>query len=139
MEYPPWAQSPCIMFVDHHEDLRMCVKQILEREGFKVLTARNSIEALVMAADYPLAIDVLISESASRIYQNGLELAACFAILRPETRVLLTTEPESIQEDDQSSREMAEWESLAKPFSKSQLVRAATRAADMDYRHSQAA
>ncbi len=61
---------------DQHEDIRKCVKQTLEREGFKVLTARNSVEALVIAADYPLAIDVFITESASRVYQNGMELAA---------------------------------------------------------------
>lgn len=132
MEYSPWAQTPCIMFVDHHEDLRACVKQILEREGFKVLTARNSVEALVMAADYPLSIDVLLTEAESRVYQNGLELAACFRILRPETRILLTTAPETegVQEDAGEP----EWETLPKPFTKNQLVRTVTRAVDLDWR-----
>lgn len=134
MEYSPWAQSPCIMIVDQYEDIRKCVKHTLEREGFKVLTARNSVEALVIAADYPLAIDVLITESASRVYQNGLELAACFAILRPETRVLVSTEPESIPEGDETSWESSQWDTLAKPFTPNQLLQAVMRAADLDYR-----
>jgi DNA-binding NtrC family response regulator len=132
MDYSPWAQTACIMIVDNQEDLRKWVKQALEGEGFKVLTARNSVEALVLAADYPLAIDVLITESASRVYQNGMELAACFGILRPETRVLLTTEPESLQECDDSSRETTRWENLAKPITKSRLIQAVVSAADLD-------
>jgi DNA-binding NtrC family response regulator len=139
MEYSPWAQSPCIMIVDQYEDIRKCVKQSLEREGFKVLTARNSVEALVIAADYPLAIDVLVTESASRVYQNGMELAACFGILRPETRILLTTEPESIPEGDQTTWETSEWDTIAKPFTKNQLLQAVMRAADLDYRNSEIA
>lgn len=136
MEYSPWAQTPCIMIVDQNEELRNSARRILEQEGFAVLTARNSVEALVIAADYPLSIDVLVTESASRVYQNGLELAACFAILRPETRILLTTEPGSSQESDPISWETAEWDTLTKPFTKNRLLQAVMRAADLDYRNS---
>ena len=113
------------MFVDTNDGARAKARGILEREGFKVLTARNSVEALVLAADYPLAIDVLITDGGMRVHQNGLELAACFGILRPETRVVIACAP---GEDEAEG----DWERLAMPFDKPGLVRAAMRALEPD-------
>lgn len=119
MDYSPWAQQPCIMFVEGNSDLRWWVKDLLEREDFKVLLARNSVEALVLAADYPFAIDVLITDSEKKVHQNGMELAECFRVLRPETRVLLAA--------DAPAGEAPGWESIPKEFTRSQLINAAKR------------
>jgi DNA-binding response OmpR family regulator len=119
MDYSPWAQQACIMFVDGNADLRSWVKDFLEAESFKVLTARNSVEALVLAADYPFSIDVLIADAEMKIHQNGVELADCFRILRPETQVLLV--------GGRSAADALEWERLPKSFTRSGLITAVTR------------
>jgi hypothetical protein len=74
---------------------------------------------LVLAADYPFAIDVLITDSEKKIHQNGMELAECFRVLRPETRVLLAA--------GNPADEASEWECIPKEFTRSQLINAAKR------------
>ncbi len=123
MEYSPWAQQPCIMFVDGNSDLRSWVKDFLEAEGFKVLTARNSVEALVLAADYPLAIDVLVADSELKTCHNGVELAECFRVLRPETQVLLAYDLPAVAG--------VEWQRLPKEFTRSQLIAAVLRVTEL--------
>jgi DNA-binding response OmpR family regulator len=107
------------MFVDGNSDLRWWVKEFLAREGFKVLTARNSVEALVLAADYPFAIDVLVTGAGMKVHQNGMELAECFRILRPETQVLIPSD-RPLGDGFESGR-------LPKDFTRSQLISAVLR------------
>lgn len=90
MEFAPWTQPLSIMIVEKNPGLRLQAKRLLEEEGIAVLIARNSVEALVLAADYPFQIDVLFTDADMRVYQNGLELAECIRIMRPETRIVLT-------------------------------------------------
>ncbi|GEM_PF-3704414 len=88
MVYANQPQAPCILFVDEKKSIREYAKCILEGEGFEVLTARNSLEALVLAADFPRQIDLLVTDPKRRVAQNGMELVSCFNILRPETQVI---------------------------------------------------
>jgi len=121
MVYSERSHFPCILFVDDQADTRRFAKHVLASEGYEVLTARNSIEALVLAADFPRSIDLLITDPGMKTCQNGLELAFCFNILRPETAILFV----SVSPVTVSARA---WEQppkqLAKPFSKKQLVEA---------------
>jgi len=124
MHSSSWAQQPCIMFVDGNDDLRGWVKGFLEREGLKVLLASNSVEALVLAADYPFPIDVLVTDAEMRVYQNGVELAECFRVLRPETRIVLAT--------DAPSDSAPEWERIPRDFKRGQLLNALRLRLDAD-------
>jgi DNA-binding NtrC family response regulator len=125
MNYSPWAQDPCIMIVDTDSAFRKLCRDLLEREGFKVLTARNSVEALVLAADYPFAIDLLLTDVGMRVYQNGVELTECFGVLRPETRVLLTVA--SCDLAGAALKSAADWDLLPKPIEAGSLPTAVRR------------
>jgi DNA-binding response OmpR family regulator len=124
MEYSPWAEQMSIMLVNEKAFVCNQVKRMLESEGYKVLTARNSVEALVLAADYPFSIDVLITGMDTRVYQNGLELAACFRILRPETRIVLSACSDTGSLPKRISGFANEGEYLSEPFTKFRLLKA---------------
>jgi DNA-binding NtrC family response regulator len=126
MHTQPWTQDPCIMIVDADENSRRRCRAALETAGFNVITAVNGIEALVLAADYPFLIDVLVADAGMRVHQNGLELAECFRILRPETRVLLTVE--SCDLSGTAIKLLADWALLPKPINMETLPLAAKRA-----------
>lgn len=126
MEWEAWSRGLCIMFVNEDASSRRKVRKSLEEEGYQVLTAATSVEALVLAADYPLPIDVLITDTEKRVYQNGMELASCFQMLRPETRIILTQAvggkiPAAISEFQ------IEIECLDYPFTKERLLEAIER------------
>jgi DNA-binding NtrC family response regulator len=124
-----WSQDPCIMIVDTDADFRRRARAALEREGFQVIAAHKSLDALVMAADYPFGIDLLLADAGMRVHQNGLELAECFGILRPETRVLLTVE--SCDLSGNGLKLLADWDLLPKPLDMETLPLAAKRALDL--------
>ena len=110
-------QTPCILFVDDKDSLRTFVKKILEAEGYQVITTSNSVEALVLATDFPDSIDLLLTNMDMKIFHNGMELISCFNILRPETNILIMSEsnlPENY----------SDLNFLPKPFSKYELIQA---------------
>lgn len=113
------------MFVDGNPGVRRFARKVLEREGFKVLVARNSVEALVLAADYPFPIDVLITEGGMRVYQNGMQLGECFGVLRPETRVLFTSRSGSPADLPEGP------DTIAMPYSAEALTGAVARALEL--------
>src|SRR3954467_8292551 len=108
-------RKPCILIVDESASTRNSVKHILESEGYEVLVARHGIEALVLAADFPRPIDILLSDAAVKAAYNGVEIAACFHILRPETQIVLTSDKSYFEED---GSDHCDWEILHKPLSK---------------------
>jgi DNA-binding NtrC family response regulator len=120
------SQDPCIMIVDPDRNFRNRCRAALEREGFTVISAHSSLEALVLAADYPFGIDLLLADAGMRVHRNGLELAECFGVLRPETRVLLTVE--SCDLSGSGIKLLADWEVLPKPIDTETLPLAAKRA-----------
>src|SRR4051812_43497683 len=91
MRYP-WmnsGRSPVVLLVEAEDSVMRFARKALETAGYEVLTARNSVEALHIGADYPGTLDVLVTDVRMRLFENGLELAACFGALRPETNILL--------------------------------------------------
>lgn len=121
MKYP-WmdsGRSPVVLLVEDEESVLRFARKVLETAGYEVLTARNSVEALHIGADYPGTMDVLLTDVRMRLFENGLELAACFGTLRPETNVLLMSA--SSLPDDADYVGMG-WSFLPKPFDASQLL-----------------
>jgi len=138
MEYSPWAQETCVLFVEENPALCRQMRRALEKKGFKVLMARNSIETLVIGADYPLAIDVLVTGADTRAGHNGVELASCFRILRPETRIILTSKRSA-----GTTSVVTEFEGeilyLAEPYTKEMLMNAVAHPTPFSWKAEQAA
>lgn len=110
---------PVVLVVDDEDAVRKLIHDILESEGYRVLTARHSVDALHQAAEFPGTIDLLLTDYEMKIFQNGADLASCIRILRPETRILLTS-ASAMPEEAGSGGEA--WNFLAKPFSRHQLL-----------------
>ena len=113
------GRSPVILLVDDEEIVLGFARKVLQKAGYVVLTAGNSVEALHAGAAYKGIIDVLLTDVRMRLFENGLELAACFGTLRPETNVLLMSA--SCLPGGADHRELG-WSFLPKPFSAWQLL-----------------
>ncbi|MDB5104917.1 MAG: multi-sensor hybrid histidine kinase [Fibrobacteres bacterium] len=114
----------CVLVVDDERVLRTFAKCALESAGYRVLTAGNAVEALLVCNEYPGTIDLLFTDVEMGKSLNGIELASCFNLLRPETRILITSGtylPESIH--GKNGRGPI-WDFLPKPFSLQGLLRA---------------
>jgi CheY-like chemotaxis protein len=62
-------------------------KQVLERQGFKVLTATNGNYALQLFATNPIIRAVILDYAMPGM--NGAELAAELRRLKPQTRIMM--------------------------------------------------
>lgn len=124
--------SLVVLVVNDEDEMLDFVRCVLEDKGFEVITAHDSVEALHLGACFPGPIDLLLTDVQMRIFQNGMELASCFAVLRPETMLLLTSGfplPEGSNEEEKA------WNFLPKPFSQWQLSDSVENLIDV---HSQA-
>lgn len=79
--------SPIALVADDDDSTRAHVAAYLRAKGYGVLEARTSIEALLLAVDYPDRIDALFTSTRLRKYCNGAELAASLRAARPEMAV----------------------------------------------------
>jgi two-component system, cell cycle sensor histidine kinase and response regulator CckA len=87
-----------ILVTEDEEVVRKLVRAILEMDGYKVLEARNGVEALSIADEYKDTIHLLITDMVMP-QMNGNELAERIASSRPEIRMLYMsgyTDPEVI-------------------------------------------
>lgn len=79
--------SPIALVAEDDESARARLAGFLRVKGYGVLEARTSIEALLLAVDYPDRIDALFTSTRLRKYCNGAELAASLRAARPEMAV----------------------------------------------------
>jgi PAS domain S-box-containing protein len=63
---PPLAASTrgseTILLVEDEEQVRTFVETVLQRQGYRVLTARHPAEAVLLAEQHPAAIDLLLTD-----------------------------------------------------------------------------
>jgi PAS domain S-box-containing protein len=79
-----------ILLVEDEDLVRVLASRVLERAGFRLLTAADADEALAVAAAHDGAIDLLVTDVIMpRVL--GPELAEQLARLRPGLRVLFTS------------------------------------------------
>lgn len=78
---------------------RARVAGFLRAKGYGVLEASTSLEALLLAVDFPDRIDALFTCTRLRKYCNGAELAACLRASRPEIAVFYLEEAGSPNEE----------------------------------------
>jgi len=79
--------SETILVVDDEDSLRTVVADLLGQLGYRILSARNGVEALDLARDYAGRIDVLLCD----VVMEGLpgpELAEQLLRARPELKVV---------------------------------------------------
>ena len=77
-----------ILVVDDEKLIRDLVVMILEGEGYHVLLAEHSDDALIQLDEFQQPIHLLLTDLKMDPYMDGCELAKCIRLLRPEIRVL---------------------------------------------------
>lgn len=71
--------------------LRRVVRMILERRGYRVLTAVDGVEALRVWSEHQGEIDLLLTDLVMPLGVSGLELARRLRRDRPHLKVLFTS------------------------------------------------
>lgn len=115
------AAQTTILVVDDEESVLHLVARILEAEGYRVLKARHSDEALDISAAFKEEIDLLVTDVKMDPSMTGFQLAQCLRLMRVEIKVLYIS---GYVED-----EMVKWEVesavagfLQKPFEPKTLI-----------------
>lgn len=110
-----------IMVVDDDQAVLQLVAGILEEEGYRLLKARHSDEALDISAAFKEEIDLLVTDVKMDPFMTGFQLAQCLRLMRVEIKVLYIS---GFVED-----EMVRWEVesgvagfLQKPFRPQELL-----------------
>jgi two-component system cell cycle sensor histidine kinase/response regulator CckA len=118
---PRTPSETTIMVVDDDQAVLQLVSGILEGEGYRVLKARHSDEALDISAAYKEEIDLLVTDVKMDPFMTGFQLAQCLRLMRVEIKVLYIS---GFVED-----EMVRWEVesgvaafLQKPFRQQELL-----------------
>ncbi|MCK6548298.1 response regulator [Myxococcota bacterium] len=76
-----------ILVVEDDASIRRLVQRVLEGEGYEVLTAGSSPEAITLAEQHPRPIELLLADIVLP-GMNGQDLAKLLASTRPHLRVL---------------------------------------------------
>ncbi|UYY79637.1 response regulator [Sphingomonas sp. R1] len=110
--------SSTVLIVDDEEYIRTLACAVLKDEGFEVLEASGTAEALELAAKHN--IDVLLTDLHMPGSLDGLQLAAEIRATDPLIRVIVSSgEDASVLKDDASGAVF-----LAKPYRPHQLMNA---------------
>jgi two-component system, cell cycle sensor histidine kinase and response regulator CckA len=119
MEIPKNRDPRIVLLVDNFEPVLEVIEGYLESEGFSVLTAVSSIDALRVAQQYAGTIDLLLTEEQLP-GMNGAVLAARLKLLRPSLAVIVMSA--AIQGKTYGEYEAQHGLFLWKPFTKTELV-----------------
>jgi CheY-like chemotaxis protein len=79
-----------IMLVEDDPLVRRVAGKILKLLGYNILEAGNGPEALSLGEHHPDPIDLLLTDIVMPD-MNGRELAECWQLIHPESRILYTS------------------------------------------------
>ena len=79
--------SETILLVEDEDQIRKVAREILLKQGYRVIEARNGVEAMAAAEQHPGNIDLLVSDVVMP-QMGGPELAERLVRLRPTMKVL---------------------------------------------------
>ena len=119
---------PTILLVDDEEGVRKLAVAALSGQGYRILLARDSDEALQVSDAHPGDIHVLIVDQVMPPFMSGPELAGCIRMLRPDIKVLYIS---GYHASDAVVDELgdARADFLSKPFPPELLIRKVGRLA----------
>ncbi|SRR6266404_4961337 len=111
MRGPASVNQTTVLLVDDDDQLRTLCRDVLAKNGFRVLESDNGFEAFLVAANHDGAVDILITDlEMPRI--SGIELAHLFKAIWPTICVLYISGSLS-----ESTAELAaDFTYLRKPF-----------------------
>jgi two-component system cell cycle sensor histidine kinase/response regulator CckA len=88
MKPNPNPQSATILLVDDDVSVRALVEATLATQGYRLLKAMDSDQALRMSDAHEGPIHLLIADQVMPPFMSGNELAQCMRLIRPEIKVL---------------------------------------------------
>lgn len=113
-----------VLLVDDDMSVSGLAEATLTAQGYKVLSAQNSDQALRMSDEHPGPIHLLITDQVMPPFMSGQELATCLRLMRPDLKVLYISGYGAADVvADEVGDSFADF--LAKPFSPENLVRKA--------------
>ena len=117
----PECGSETILVVYDRGDIRRLIAEILEINGFRILSAADGEEAIVRAREHPGAIDLLLTDVIMP-GMTGREIADQMLILRPGIKILYIS---GYSGDAIRNRDLPDAKAnyLPKPFTPDSLVR----------------
>jgi CheY-like chemotaxis protein len=118
----PRDGGPTVLVVDDHDLNRELVRTMLERKGYRVVTAESPAHALELARSHDGPIDLLLTDVVMP-GMSGRDLADLLVAERPELRVLYAS---GYTRDAISSQGVLDERTafLEKPFTSASLARA---------------
>jgi two-component system, cell cycle sensor histidine kinase and response regulator CckA len=81
------SRKPSILVVDDDRAVRDLIRRMLEQEGFSVLAADGGKEAIHIASDPDVLIDIVITDILMP-NMNGKELATRISSMKPFIKVI---------------------------------------------------
>jgi two-component system cell cycle sensor histidine kinase/response regulator CckA len=109
-----------ILVVDDEDAVRAVSKTILDRFGYRTLTARNGKEAVELFREQRNGIDLVLLDMTMPV-MDGVEALRELRAVRPDVRVLLSSgHPESEAEDRLSGERLSGF--IQKPYRSAELI-----------------
>ena len=128
------SESPkTILLVDDEDSIRNLAALVREGEGYRVLKAQHSDEALILLDSFKESVQLLLTDVKMDPFLSGCELAKCIRLMRPDISVLYISGYSNnpmVQQEVEESRASF----LAKPFSPNDLLQK-VKASFVDSRH----
>jgi len=128
----PLPTSPgalTILIVEDDDAVRELASRLLEAAGFRVLAARDGVEALQSATEFGSSLRVLLTDIVLP-RMRGSELASRLTLLRPDLKVILMSGYTEHIAQNQNLPSDALF--LEKPFTREQLLRTINQALRSD-------
>ena len=123
--HPRTEQAPLVLLAEDEDLVRELVSNILEREGFEVVAARNGLEALEQLEHVDRPLDVLVTDVVMP-RMGGRELADRVAESQPQAKIVFIS-GYSDESPDLGTRVHAGSVLVSKPFSPGDLAETVNR------------
>lgn len=113
-----------VLVVDDEDGIRELCRGALEAGGFRVLAARNSVEALLLSDRHGGPIRILVTDLSMPPYMDGASLSRTLTLHRPGLRTLFLTAggPEDVLLEAGGNAAGETRDLLPKPFRAEELL-----------------
>jgi two-component system cell cycle sensor histidine kinase/response regulator CckA len=109
---PSLGGHETILLVEDDEDVRVLIRDELRKRGYRIVEARNGVEACLVATPYMRKLQLLLTDIVMP-GMSGVELARNLRMIKPELSVLLIS---GYMDDVGVSVREPSWAYLQKPF-----------------------